>query len=39
VQQIAYLLGYADPANFGRAFRQHHGASPQQVRLMSASQM
>lgn len=36
VQQIAYLLGYADPANFGRAFRQQHGASPQQVRRLSA---
>jgi AraC-like DNA-binding protein len=33
VQQIAYLLGYADPANFGRAFRQQHGVSPQKVRL------
>lgn len=33
VQQIAYLLGYADPANFGRAFRQHLGVSPQQWRL------
>jgi AraC-like DNA-binding protein len=36
VQQIAYLLGYADPANFGRAFRQQHGASPQKVRLIKA---
>jgi AraC-like DNA-binding protein len=32
-QQIAYLLGYADPANFGRAFRRQHGISPQQFRL------
>lgn len=38
VQQIAYLLGYADPANFGRAFRQQHGVSPQKVRLTNASQ-
>lgn len=33
VQQIGYLLGYADPANFGRAFRREHGKSPQQFRL------
>lgn len=32
VQQIGYLLGYADPANFGRAFRREHGVSPQQFR-------
>lgn len=32
IQQIAYLLGYADPANFGRAFRQQHGVSPQTIR-------
>ncbi|WP_333607104.1 AraC family transcriptional regulator [Arsukibacterium sp.] len=33
VQQIGYLLGYADPANFGRAFRRQYGLSPQQYRL------
>lgn len=33
IQQIAYLLGYADPANFGRAFRKWHtGRSPSQYR-------
>lgn len=32
VQQIGYLLGYADAANFGRAFRREHGLSPQQYR-------
>ena len=32
VQQIAYLLGYADPANFGRAFRRQQGVTPQQYR-------
>ena len=32
VQQIGYLLGYADPANFGRAFRREHGLSPSQFR-------
>lgn len=34
VQQIGYLLGYADPANFGRAFRREHGLSPQQYRQL-----
>ncbi|MDP5149512.1 AraC family transcriptional regulator [Rheinheimera baltica] len=32
VQQIGFLLGYADPANFGRAFRRENGVSPQQFR-------
>ena len=32
VQQIAYLLGYADAANFGRAFRQRCNISPRQFR-------
>jgi AraC-like DNA-binding protein len=38
VQQIAYLLGYADPANFGRAFLQHQGVSPQKFRLANEQQ-
>ena len=33
VQQIAYLLGYADAANFGRAFRQQCHIPPRQFRL------
>jgi AraC-like DNA-binding protein len=28
VKQISYLLGYKDPSNFGRAFRQWQGQSP-----------
>lgn len=36
VQQIAYLLGYADPANFGRAFRRYHGLTPRQYRQRQA---
>lgn len=32
MQQIAYLLGYADPANFGRAFRRQAGMSPMTYR-------
>lgn len=35
VQQISYLLGYNDPANFGRAFRRrHNGVSPLRYRQM-----
>jgi len=37
VQQIGYLLGYADQANFGRAFRREHGVSPQQFRQQAQS--
>ncbi|KKO43983.1 hypothetical protein WG68_17985 [Arsukibacterium ikkense] len=37
VQQIGYLLGYADPANFGRAFRRAYGLSPQQFRQQAYS--
>lgn len=28
VSDIAYLLGYTDPANFGRAFRSWYGTTP-----------
>ena len=28
VAQIGEILGYSDPANFGRAFRRWHGVSP-----------
>ena len=28
VQEIAYLLGYSDPSNFGRAFKKWNGVSP-----------
>ena len=35
VQQIAFLLGYADAANFGRAFRLRCKISPRQFRLRS----
>jgi AraC-like DNA-binding protein len=33
VGRIAEHLGYADPANFGRAFRRWYGCSPGQMRL------
>ncbi|TQV67797.1 AraC family transcriptional regulator [Exilibacterium tricleocarpae] len=32
VQQIASMLGYTDPSNFGRAFRKWTGKSPSQYR-------
>lgn len=34
IQQIATLLGYQDPANFTRAFRQWTGQTPSQYRMM-----
>ncbi|MCD8520791.1 MAG: AraC family transcriptional regulator [Saccharospirillaceae bacterium] len=36
IQQISYLLGYNDPANFGRAFRKrNNGISPLRFRQQS----
>jgi len=32
IQEIAYLLGYADPSNFGRAFRKWAGTGPSDFR-------
>ncbi|MDN3543038.1 DNA-binding response regulator [Kinneretia asaccharophila] len=32
VQQIAQMVGYANPANFATAFRERHGLSPQAYR-------
>lgn len=32
VQEIAYLLGYSDPSNFGRAFKKWKGLSPVEYR-------
>lgn len=32
VNEIAYLTGYTDPANFNRAFRSMHGQSPNRYR-------
>ncbi|MDP4536786.1 AraC family transcriptional regulator [Alkalimonas collagenimarina] len=39
VQQIGYLLGYADAANFGRAFRRQQGIAPQQFREQQTRQI
>ncbi|MAX98129.1 MAG: hypothetical protein CMI08_02825 [Oceanospirillaceae bacterium] len=39
VQQISHLLGYNDPANFGRAFRRRNaGLSPLNFRRQHAEQ-
>jgi AraC-like DNA-binding protein len=32
VQEIAYLLDYASPAPFSRAFKQHFGLAPEYYR-------
>ena len=32
VSEIGYLLGYGDPANFGRAFKRLAGQSPGEYR-------
>ena len=32
VSEIGYLLGYGDPANFGRAFKRLTGQSPSAYR-------
>ncbi len=37
IQKIAELLGYTDPANFTRAFRQWTGKSPSQYRKLLTS--
>ena len=36
VTRIAYELGYGDPANFSRAFRERGGASPSEYRERAA---
>ena len=36
ITQIAYELGYSDPANFTRAFRREAGNSPRAYRSLSA---
>lgn len=32
INEITYLLGFSDPANFSRAFKRWHGVSPSQYR-------
>lgn len=35
IHEIAWLLGYNDPSNFGNAFRRWHGISPREFRAAS----
>ena len=36
VNEITYLLGYSDPANFSRAYRRWTGVSPTEARARVA---
>ena len=36
INEIAYLLGFSEPANFSRAFRRWYGKSPSEYRLQSS---
>jgi AraC-like DNA-binding protein len=38
VHEIAWLLGYQDPSNFGNAFKRWHGMAPSEFRQMHAQQ-
>lgn len=35
VSEVAYLLGYSEPAAFHRAFKRWHGSTPQEFRFSS----
>jgi len=34
VREVAYRVGYRQPAQFAKAFRRHHGVSPSDYRAM-----
>jgi AraC-like DNA-binding protein len=38
VQEIAYLLDYSQAAPFSRAFKTHHGVSPEHARETAPAQ-
>ena len=33
VREVAHRVGYRQPAQFAKAFRRHHGASPSTYRV------
>jgi AraC-like DNA-binding protein len=33
LNEVAYLLGFAEPGNFSRAFKRWYGKSPSQYRI------
>jgi AraC-like DNA-binding protein len=35
VREVAHRVGYRQPAQFAKAFRRHHGASPSAYRSRS----
>lgn len=37
VREVAQTVGYRQPAQFAKAFRRHHGASPSAFRRLSAA--
>jgi AraC-like DNA-binding protein len=39
ISEVAYSLGFSDPANFTRAFRDREGVSPRAYRLRQASHL
>ena len=37
VREVAYRVGYRQPAQFAKAFRRHHGVSPSDFRAARAA--
>jgi AraC-like DNA-binding protein len=37
LHEVAFLLGFAEPSNFSRAFKRWYGQSPSQFRQNSLS--
>ena len=39
VREVAFRVGYRQPAQFAKAFRRHHGSSPSDFRAMRRTSM